>query len=217
MNTPCSRCALCRTLAAMKLLLTSFGHPHIAEFIPGEGGRTIAYISDAARSFATHPDTQVEREMLRGHGLELKELPLADTDPTEVDRILHNVDGVYVAGGETFDLAWVLRSTGTDDILSRHVHAGLPYIGCSAGSVIAGPSIEPVSLLDDPAIAPELSDHRGLGFTDRVIIPHASGNIPLFPIETYAELVRRYGQEHPLLLLRDGEALLIEDSHTCLI
>lgn len=202
-----------RILADMKLLLTSFGHASIASFLTG----TIAYIPDAARSFRDSPDVNVEREMLRSQGLTVRELPLATTAPAEVDRILGEADGVYVAGGETFDLMWVLRSTGTDAILARHVRAGLPFIGCSAGSVIAGPSIEPVSLLDDPAVAPSLHDYSGLGFTDRVIIPHAGGNIPQFPIDIFAEIVRRYGKEYPLVLLRDGEALLIEDSQIRLI
>ncbi|MGP6174833.1 Type 1 glutamine amidotransferase-like domain-containing protein [Corynebacterium sp. A21] len=197
----------------MKLLLTSFGHASVASFLTG----TVAYISDATRSFGDAPYVDIEREMLRGHGLTLIELPLATTPPAEVDRILGEVAGVYVAGGETFDLMWVLRSTGTDEILSRHVRAGLPYVGCSAGSVIAGASIEPVALLDDPAIAPDLHDHSGLGFTDRVIIPHAGGNLPEFPIETFAETVRQYGREYPLVLLRDGEALLIDDTGTRLI
>lgn len=197
----------------MKLLLTSFGHATIADFVTG----TIAYISDAARGYGAAPFVNLEKDMLRGHGLELRELPIAQTPLAEIDQILSEVDGVYVAGGETFDLLSVLRSTGADEVLSRHVRAGLPYIGCSAGSVIAGGSIEPVSLLDDPSAAPTLRDYRGLGFTDRVIIPQAGGNLPPFPIEVFAETVRTYGETFPLVLLRDGEALLIDEHGTHLI
>lgn len=201
----------------MKLLLTSFGHDSIPDFVQG----VIAYIPDATRLFAQDPAYQphinTERDMLRGHGLILKELPIVGTPPAQIDQILSSCDGVYVAGGETFDLLWVLRDTGTDEILTRHVRAGLPYIGTSAGSVIAGPSIEPVKLLDNPATAPDLHDYTGLGFTDHVIIPHASGNIPEFPIEVFADTVRHFGEEHQLLLLRDGQALLIDDTGTHLI
>lgn len=197
----------------MKLLLTSFGHDHLPEFVSG----TLAYVPDAARSFAHRPWANTEREMLRRQGLNLVELPLATTPTEEVDRILGEVDGVYVAGGETFDLLHVLRSTGTDEILTRHVRAGLPYIGCSAGSVVAGPDIEPVSPLDSPDVAPGLSDYTGLGFTGHVIIPHASGTAPEFPIGVYADIVKRYGENSPLLLLRDGQALLIDETGTRLI
>lgn len=196
----------------MKLLLTSYLHDSLTDHVHG----TVAYVSDAARSFADAPWANNEREELRRRGLELLELPLAQTPPEEVDRILADVDGVYVAGGETFDLLHVLRSTGIDEILVRHVRAGLPYIGCSAGSVVAGPSIEPVSVLDSPDVAPELSDYTGLGLTNLVVIPHAQG-LPPFPIEMFAETVRRYGERWPLVLLRDGQALLIEDDEVRLL
>ncbi|AIT60258.1 Type 1 glutamine amidotransferase-like domain-containing protein [Corynebacterium doosanense] len=201
----------------MKLLLTSMGHELVGELVSGR----IAYVSDAARSFADLPEhaewVNVERDMLRAAGLEIVELPLAETSPQETDRILSEVDAVYVAGGETFDLLWVLRSTGNDEVLLRHVRAGLTYVGCSAGSVIAGPSIEPVSLLDSPSKAPELTDYTGLGLTEHVVIPHAGGTAPPFPIEVFAETVRQYGEAWPLVLLRDGQALLIDDTGTRLV
>lgn len=197
----------------MRLLLTSFGHHSISKFVSG----SVAYIPDAARSYGDEPFVRVERTMLENHGLELVDLPIAKTSLTEIDLILESVDAVYVAGGETFDLLHVLRSTGAIDILERHVRAGLPYIGCSAGSVIAGPTIEPVSLLDDPDIAPSLTDLTGLGLTDLVVIPHAAGNLPPYPIEIFAETVRTYGEDHRLMLLRDGEALLIDDTSVRLL
>ncbi|GAB3647083.1 Type 1 glutamine amidotransferase-like domain-containing protein [Corynebacterium nasicanis] len=196
----------------MKLLLTSFLHDRLAEHVSG----TVAYISDAARSFGDAPWVNTERDGLRAHGLQLVELPLADTPPAEVDRILGEVDAVYVAGGETFDLLHVLRSTGTDEILTRRVRAGLTYVGCSAGSVIAGPDIEPCRLLDSPDIAPDLRDYAGLGLTDLVVIPHAQGS-EVFPIDLYAETVRQFGERWPLVLLRDGQALLIEDEEVRLL
>lgn len=197
----------------MKLLLTSFGHAKIPEFISG----TVAYVSDAARSYGDQPFVNVERDMLREHGLKLVELPLAQTAPQEATRVLGEVDGVYVAGGETFDLLWVLHSTGNFEVLRSAVVAGLPYIGCSAGSVIADPNIESASLLDSPAVAPELTDYRGLGLVEQVIIPHAGGNIPSFPISAFAETVGKYGADWPLFLLRDGKALLVDQAGTHLI
>jgi len=201
----------------MKMLLTSFGHERIGSFLQG----TVAYISDATRSFENDPEAapfiNVEREMLRSHGLEIPELPIATTPLAEVERILDEVDGIYVAGGETFDLMWVLRSSGAAELITKKVRAGLPYIGTSAGAVIAGPDIEAVSLLDNPDIAPELPDFKGLGLCEQVIIPHAAGTIPIFPIEVFAETVRLYGQRFQLMLLRDGQALLIDEQGTHLI
>ena len=50
-----------------------------------------------------------------------------------------------------------------------------------------------------------------------MIIPHVGTDIPLFPIDVFAETVRTYGKDHRLVLLRDGEALLIDRTGTRLI
>lgn len=197
----------------MRLLLTSFGHRMIPEFVRGR----LAYVPDAARTLEREGFVRAERLMLEEDGVELVDLPLASTSPDRVDAVLASVDGVYVAGGETFDLLSVLRATGTDEVLARHVRAGLPYVGCSAGSIVAGPSIEPAALLDSPDIAPDLTDHRGLGLTGFTVIPHAAGNLPPYTIDVIAETVRVYGRRHRLVLLRDGEALLVDDSGTRIV
>lgn len=201
----------------MRLLLTSFGHSYIGDFVRGK----VAYIPDATRLF-THKEEaakflNVERDMLRTYGLELVELRLETTTPEEANRILASVDGVYVAGGETFDLLWLLRSTGIDKVLIKHVRAGLPYVGTSAGAVVAGPNIEAVSLLDSPDVAPNLHDFTGLHLCEHVVIPHVGSNSDIFPIDVFAETVRTYGTDHPLVLLKDGQALLVDDAGTHLI
>lgn len=191
----------------MKLILTSFGHDRLPDFIPG---RTLAYIPDASRSFTDADFIETEREILRSQGFRLVDLPLATTSLSNGDKTLAAVDAVYVAGGETFDLLHILRTTGADQLITKHVRAGLPYIGCSAGSIVAGPDIEATSLLDDPTIAP-LESTAGLALTDLVVIPHAGGNLPPFPIDLIAKTVQQYGEKWPLVLLRDGQALLIDD------
>lgn len=198
----------------MRLLLTSFQHPYMAQFIKG---RRVAYIPDAARSYGDAPFVQVERKGLEKQGLELVNLPLAKTDLATIESTLKSVDAVYVAGGETFDLLHVLRITGADKVIERLVGEGLPYIGCSAGSIVAGPSIETASLMDSPEIAPDLKDYTGLRLTEFAVVPHAAGSIPQFPITVIADTVRKYGERWPLCLLRDGQALCIEGAETKLL
>lgn len=197
----------------MKLILTSFGHDQLPDLL---SGRTLAYVPDAARSIADADFIETEREILRSQGFQLIDLPLATTSLSDLNKTLTAVDGIYVAGGETFDLLHILRSTGADEIITAQVRAGLPYIGCSAGSIVAGPDIEATSLLDDPTIAPVQST-TGLGLTDLVVIPHAAGNLPPFPIDMIAKTVQQYGEKWPLVLLRDGQALLIDDHSVQLV
>ena len=124
---------------------------------------------------------------------------------------------LYVAGGNTVVLLASLRRRGADVVLIEKVRAGLPYIGSSAGSIVTGPSLEPVSIMDDPSEAPELTDRNGLGLVDTVVIPHADGALPPYPPELITQIKQTYDSEYPLTFLDDDQALLIDDASPRLI
>lgn len=198
----------------MKILLTSFGHHSIPEFV---GGTTLAYVGTAARSITGADFPQRERKQLEQLGLQLVDLPLEDLSVEQAGEILDRVDGVYVAGGESPDLLHVLQTRGHLALLKERVAAGLPYIGASAGSAVAAPSIDYVMPMDDAQSAPELTDLTALGLTDLCVVPHAAGNLPPYPIQVIAEIVAKFGADHRLVLLRDGEALRIHDDEVQLL
>ncbi|GAA3597206.1 hypothetical protein GCM10022198_21670 [Klugiella xanthotipulae] len=113
----------------------------------------LGYISDAAEGM---PFAARERAGVEALGYDIVEILARDTDSESFGNTLDSLDAVYVAGGEPFVLLEALRSNGTGDVLAERVRAGLPYIGCSAGSIIAGPSIAPAELMDDRGAAPAL-------------------------------------------------------------
>ncbi|MGP5241582.1 Type 1 glutamine amidotransferase-like domain-containing protein [Corynebacterium flavescens] len=164
----------------------------------------LGYITDAAEGlhFAA-----AERTGVAELGYELVDISARRETAASFAEVLGSLDAVYVAGGETFLLLEALRSNGTGDVLAERVRAGLPYIGCSAGSIITGPSVTPAELMDSRDVAPGLSSDRGLGLIDKVIVPHADGKLPPYPAELIARIVETYGDKYPLLLLRDGQAL----------
>ena len=116
-----------------------------------------------------------------------------------------------------FRLLNALRSTGADRLLTDAVNQGKLYAGSSAGAVVAGPSIEPASIMDDPKTAPQLTDYTGLNFTPHAIVPHAQGTTGPYSIEVISKTVETYGREWNLLLLRDGQALFMDDEKSILI
>ena len=195
------------------LLLLSQGAGAIPGFLGDHGiarasAARIGYIADAARRGPAGTSMDWERQRLAEFGYDVADIKVAGTNAVEIAAALDTVKALYLAGGNTFVLMAALRSSGADRVIFRRVSEGLPYIGCSAGSLAAGPSIEPASLMDDPAEAPGLVDLRGLGLTDVVVIPHANASPP----ET-AELIQRtlatYRQDHHLVPLRDDQALLV--------
>jgi len=54
---------------------------------------------------------------------------------------LDRIDAILVGGGNTYVLLKRLSESGLLDVLRERVRKGLPYIGASAGSNVAGPNI----------------------------------------------------------------------------
>lgn len=195
----------------MNLLLLSINPGAIPDFLDQCTGQLnrplqLGYISDAAEGM---PFAAVERAGIEAFGYEIVEIRARDTDVEVFAEVLKSLDAVYVASGETFALLEGLRSNGTGDVLADRVRAGLPYIGCSAGSIIAGPSITPAELMDDRDSAPELRSDDGLNLIDHVVIPHADGKLPPYPPDLIERIVSTYGDSYPLLMLHDDQALCV--------
>ena len=192
--------------------------PFLAESTDAAGRRLrLGYVDDAQVVFAEAPFVRAERESVEALGHEVVRVTVRETAPADLDRTLADLDAVYVASGSTFALLEALRSSGNDTVITRHVRAGLPYIGASAGSIIAGPDATPVSLLDDPADGPTLTGFAGLALIDRTVIPHADGQLPPYPPELISRTLEQYADDYPLVPLRDDQALLIDGATATVI
>jgi dipeptidase E len=122
------------------LLLSNSGRPYLAhargevlEFLGPLrrlGFVTAATLGDGETYYATARDAlapEVTVEHLRW-----------DRDPVAT---LARSDAVFVGGGNTYALLQRLRQGGLIELLRERVRAGLPYLGASAGTNVAGPNI----------------------------------------------------------------------------
>ncbi len=206
----------------MALLLLSLGVGAVPDFITTHVNRPaneirVGYLNDAAGPFAGEEFVAAERQQLAELGYPLIDITAGDFDDADAfAAALDDVDVLYVAGGNTFALLAALRRHGRDTVLIDKVRAGLPYIGSSAGSIVTGPSIEPVSLMDDPNAAADLASRAGLGLINTVVIPHADGQLPPYPPALIAQIKQTYEADYPLTFINDDQALLIENAHPSL-
>lgn len=116
-------------------------------------------------------------------------------------------DIVWIGGGHTYYLRWILRATGADDIIKEYVGLGKVYAGWSAGAIVAGPTTRYFEAMgDDPAEAPEVV-LDGLGLTRSVVVPHID-NADFIDGATEADRqLRRDGFD--TVPLRDAQVLII--------
>lgn len=202
----------------MRLLLLSWGIGALTDFLDDAAGGPrsavrLGYLNDAALPYGDAVFTAIETARLTELGYRPEVVTARDyTSPEAFAARLDALDALYVCGGETYVLLHHLRRHGLDVVLADKVRAGLPYIGLSAGSVLAGASTEPVSLMDDVSAAPGLTDLHGLGLLEASVVPHSDGQIPQYPAEIIAEIDARYSPRMPLIMLPDDQALLVTDA-----
>jgi dipeptidase E len=125
-------------------------------------------------------------------------------------KAVENADALFVGGGNTFRLLKALQDIDLLDAISCKVKSGAPYVGSSAGSNVAGPTIKTTK--DMPIVQPRSFD--SLGLVPFQISPHFQD--PDFNSkhmgETQEERILQFLEENetPVVGIREGAWLLCE-------
>ncbi len=137
----------------------------------------------------------------------------ADVDPVEV---LEEAEAIVVGGGNTWQLLKMTQEAGLMDTVRRKVLNGTPYIGWSAGSNMACPTIRTTN--DMPVVQPR--DFHAFDLIPFQINPHYldanpeghAGETREARIEEFIEINRGIY----VLGLREGSILRVEHTHLLL-
>jgi dipeptidase E len=125
-------------------------------------------------------------------------------------QAIEDADALFVGGGNTFRLIDSLWRQELIEPIRRRVLAGMPYLGASAGSNVAGPTIKTTN--DMPIIQPATLE--ALGLVPFQINPHYLDPNPgsTHMGETREERIREFHEENdtPVVGLREGTWLLID-------
>ncbi len=203
----------------MHLLLLSNSSCHGRGYLDHAEDAIRAHFADidtpiAFIPFAIHDQAgygQRVRERFARFGVDT-ETVTADTKGTDT---LREAGGIFVGGGNTFRLLAKLRRQGMLGVIRELVAAGVPYMGSSAGSGIAAPTIKTSN--DMPIIDPLGFDALGLvsyqlnlHFIDADPDSTHMGETRELRLTEYLE-----ENEAPVVALREGAWITVEsDVHT---
>ena len=137
----------------------------------------------------------------------------ATNDPK---KALADADAIFIGGGNTFRLLKALQDLGLMESICEKVLNGAPYIGSSAGSNVAGPTIRTTN--DMPIVQPRSFD--ALGLVPFQINPHYLDPDPASTHmgETREERILQFLEENntPVIGLREGAWVRVENGRVML-
>jgi dipeptidase E len=135
-----------------------------------------------------------------------------------VDRFqaVAETEAIFIGGGNTFRLLKTLYDQSLLEPIRQRVAAGVPYIGSSAGSNVAGPTIKTTN--DMPIVQPPSFD--ALGLVSFQLNPHYLDADPNSNHmgETREKRILEFLEENdtPVLALREGAMARCEDGRIVL-
>ena len=190
----------------MLILTSSFGtiadELRAKNLLPASG--KVAFITTAADPYPEHPWIDNDRSALARLGFEITEIDIKNKTSEALERELVIFDIIFVAGGNTHYLAHHAHLCNFQSIVRSLLAQNKLYIGSSAGSVLAGPSVEPFVKEDMNDLPKDfvVSSQKGLNLVDYVILPHYQ--VPAYA-EEFNRILETYKDRFTFVKLTDEE------------
>jgi dipeptidase E len=203
----------------------------IAYFVNGHSEK-ILFIPYAAVGLSYLEYTRKVNDALKEHSLEVQNLD----DFDDKVQALSSASAIFVGGGNTFHLLKSLQDMQLISTIQQVVSVGTPYIGWSAGSNIASPTIcttndmpivQPasfqalnlISLQINPHYTEDtLANHGGESRKQRLqeyLIANPNQEVMCLPEASYIEVngteIVYKGTSNSKLLTRDGETIIYNE------
>ncbi|WP_297949516.1 Type 1 glutamine amidotransferase-like domain-containing protein, partial [uncultured Campylobacter sp.] len=139
-------------------------------------------------------------------GFEVQILDVSKVSEAEAKAKIGAAQVLYVSGGNTFYLLRELKKKGLATLIADRVRSGeLIYVGESAGAMIAAPSVEYASVMDDAGDYGAAAQ-TGLDLVKFYPVPHY-GEEPF--VQSAAEILKIYGSKLNLAPINNAEAIAV--------
>src|SRR3989344_4720559 len=169
----------------------------------------MAYVITASKGVENTDYLERARNFFKEHNYNYQELDLDGKEKRELEEILKKFEIVFVEGGNSFYLLKSIRESGFDEVVKRLLPQGLIYMGASAGSYVACPTIEMATWKhQDKYYHYEIKDFTGMNLVPFLITVHY--------VPEYRSILKEkiLQSKYLVRILTDEQAILIKDGKT---
>ena len=204
---------------AYTLLLTSAGIvPELKSYFlsllskkPTEN--KVAFVTTAAYGETKNPVwIERDRQRLYDYGIKnIEDLDLKNKTQRGLEKILADKDIVFVNGGNTFYLLHWTRKSGFDKLITGFLKRGGLYVGVSAGSYLACPTIEAATWKHQDRNRIGVTDLTALNLVPFLITAHFEKKYRVI-VDTMATRTN-----YPVVALNDQQAVIVQGKKVTVI
>lgn len=175
----------------------------------------VAFIPTASDVYQETPWIREDRNKLSELGFQIEDVDIKNQTAEKLQQRFDNTDIIFVAGGNTIYLLEQMQKSHCLGIIRDKIKSGTIYIGSSAGSIIAGPSVEMEKVYEETEdYKVTLDSYDGLQLVNFVVIPHENKS-------EYApynqKIFEHYKNKYEFKVLNDNQAILVNGDDTQLI
>ena len=192
----------------MKLLLASNGEflidQRYALLAVPKAQMHIGYVTTASKGARSTEYVERHKQAMKENSYRFEEIDIEGKSTDELEKFFRTKNIIHVEGGDTYYLLRAIKRAGFDALIKKYLAEGKIYVGTSAGSSITGPTIELSSHIPKDATPEGVT---GLGLVPFMIKAH-------FTDEQRSGLRQQIKTlRHPAKILRDGQAILVENGN----
>lgn len=183
--------------------------PYVKQFL-GTDVKNVLFIPFAGVTISFDRYTEMMQDVMGGLGYSVTSVHAQ----SNMIGAIEGADAIAVGGGNSFQLLKLIQENGLVDAVRTKVASGTPYVGWSAGSNVACPSIKTTN--DMPIVQPPSFD--GLNLVPFQINPHFTNRtIPNHGGESREQRLKEFlvvNQEIDVMGIPEGTYIEVNDSGT---
>lgn len=166
----------------------------------------VAHVITASKGKKDTGYVDGDRARFQELGFQVEEIDIANKTEKELEILLRDKDIIYVQGGNGFYLLSEVRKSGFDNVVRKLLNSGVIYMGVSAGTYIACPTIEMHNWKRIKENTYGLTDLTAMNLVPFLVSVH-------YNREKYREKVKAgiASTSLPVRILTDDQLLLVQD------